>query len=270
MSLVIVIDEDTGERELIERPDFQCERCGENVGATRDSKQTPWKAADCYDCVTLPRLKRDVARRRKLGHVVVGVDLDKAFATYRKVPLFKEALGRRKYTLEVVHRLKGGTRGTAFMRQRRIRLAAGPDATPARVLEVLVHEMTHHACPNHRHDELFRRTLRRAFREVWDLDVPINVEPSLGVIAYGMDNIAERLLATKIAQGDVEIFPPTAPAPKPSRADLMKRVVEARAEHASTMHKKALKKLTQARKSEAKWRKKARYYERQAAKKGAS
>lgn len=254
---------------LLGAPDFRCEKCKRPVGARRLSLEHDWERQRCYWCVTVPALRRDVARRRALGHVVAGIDLDKALAAYKKLAPFKGSLGRRKIVLQVAHRMEGGTRGTAFMRERRIRIAPGPDATPERVLEVLAHEMVHLACPNHHHDERFRRVFRRACLELWGIEVSIDAEPSMGVVAYGMGQIATEKLREKIAQGVIELFPPDPKAeePKLSRSARMAQIVDKRAAHAMTMHRRALKRLKRSKTIEAKWRKKARYYERQAAKK---
>lgn len=250
---------------------FVCPKCGRPVGAYKRSSEHDWEPQACFWCRRKDQ-ERDAARRRKLGHVIAGVDLDKAFAAYKKLPPFKGRLGRRKIKLEVGHRMEGGVGGRAWPHQRRIRVSAGPNATPERVLEVLVHEMVHLACPNHHHDKRFRRTLRRAFIELWSIDVPLDATTSLGLIAYGIDDLAAEALAEKIAHGDVDTFPPD-PKPeaptKTNRAEIMTKVVEKRETHALTMHRKALTRLKRAKTLEEKWRKKVRYYERQAAKKNA-
>jgi hypothetical protein len=216
-------------------------------------------------CVVLPSQRRDLARRRALGHVVAGIDLDRALAAYRKLPPFAGNLG--KVRLEVAHRLERGTRGTAWPIQRRIRIAAGPDATPERVLEVLVHEMCHLAVPHDtKHGERFRRAFRRACQECWGLDVPIDVPAVQGCIAYGMGQVATEALKGKIARGEIELFLPTAPPAKPSRAELTAKTVEKRAAHAAQMLARAEKRAKTAQRVLSRWRKKVGYYERQAAK----
>lgn len=246
-------------------PDFRCNDCGRSVGAHRPDPESPWEPADCYVCVVRPAQRRDVARRRALGHVVAGVDLDQAFAAYRKLPPFIGNLG--KIQLVVAHRLELGTRGTAFTVRRKLRIAAGPDATPERVLEVLVHEMCHLAVPSDvAHGERFRLTFRKACLVLWDIDVPLDAPPSGGVIAYGMGQIATAALKEKISRGEVNLFP-KAPSEKPSRAELTAKVVEKRAEHAAKMLVRAEKRAKAAQRALTKWRKKVGYYERQAARK---
>lgn len=250
-------------------PDFRCKDCGRPLDVSRANAEAPWEPADCYRCVMLPAQRRAVAARRALGHVVAGVDLDQALAAYRKLPPFVGNLG--KVRLEVAHRMELGTRGTAFTRQRRLRVAAGPDATPERVLEVLVHEMCHLTLLNgdHHHDERFRRVFKRACQELWGIDVPLNAPASQGCIAYGMGEIATAALREKIARGGVALFPPTTKeeAPKPSRAELSAVLVERRATHAARMLARAEKRTKAAQRALTKWREKVRYYERQAARK---
>ncbi len=255
---------------LPQASDFRCEECNRRVGAHKDGQEHDWEPNECHWCVTLPAQRRDTARRRALGHVVAGVDLDKALASYRMLAPFRGNLG--KVRLQVGHCMEGGTRGTAFMRQRRIRVAAGPDTTPERVLEVLVHEMVHLACPNHHHGERFRRVFKRACLELWGIDVPLDAKPSMGNISYGMGEIATAKLRGKMARGEIELFPPDPKVeePKRGRAEVMANVVEKRAAHAMSMHTRALTRLKRSKTIEAKWRKKVRYYERQAAKKGSS
>jgi hypothetical protein len=256
--------------EMIQAPAFKCDDCGRAVGARKRGPEHEWEPQACYWCERKER-ERDAARRRKLGHLVAGVDIDKAFAAYRQMPPFKGNLGRRRITLEVGHRAEGCVRGTAWTRSRRIRIAAGPNATPERALEVLVHEMVHLACPNHHHDERFRRVFRRACSEIWNIDVPLDAKPRDGNISYGMGEIATEALREKIERGEVDTFPPDVPkpeAPRAARAEAMTKVVEKREAHALAMHKKALTRLKRAKTLEVKWRKKVSYYERQAAKKG--
>ena len=248
--------------------DFTCAECKRPLTSYRLSANDPWVHKPCYHCVTLPQLQADVARRRALGRVVVGIDLDRALDAYRKLPPFKGHLGRVK--LEIVHRLAKGTRGSAWCRQRRIRLAVGPEATPERVLEVLVHEMVHLALPDRvGHGERYRLAFRRACLELWGIDVPLDATPIYGIIAYGMGDVLTEKLGEKIARGEVDLFPPvsTAQAPKPTRSERMTALVEKRATHAAKMLARAEKRAQTAQKLLTKWRAKMNYYERQAARK---
>lgn len=248
-------------------PSFTCEKCGRGLGASREN-DGPWVPSECHWCVYLPKMRKDVARRRALGHVVVGVDLDKALVAYSRMAPFKGSLGKIK--LEVAHRMERGTRGTAYMGRRKIRIAAGPDATQERVLEVLVHEMTHLAVPNDvQHSERFRLTFRRACLNLWGIDVPLDAPPRGGCIAYGMGDLASEKLKEKIANGEIELFKPdpkTQPT-KPTRAELSAKRVEKNEAHAIRMLARAEKDEKNAHERAAKWRRKVAYYERKAARK---
>lgn len=237
----------------------------------------PWpdgKPGHCWDCVrekraaALKEKQRAATARRKLGHVVAGIDLDKALAAYRRHPPFIGCLGKIK--LEVAHRIERGTRGTAWTSRRKIRVAAGPDVTPERVLEVLVHEMVHLAVPSDvHHGERFRLTFRKACRELWSIEVPLDAPARMGVVAYGMGDIASEMLREKIAKNEIELFPPTVKeaAPKPSRSELSAKLVEKRASHAVKMMARAEKRAKSAQRTLTKWREKVRYYEKKAASK---
>jgi hypothetical protein len=238
-----------------------CQRCNLPLVVLHDAAE-----AACFRCDILPAKRRGAVQRRALGRVAAGVDLDKALAAYRKLPPFAGNLG--KIRLEVAHRMARGTRGTAWTVQRRIRVAVGPDATPERVLEVLVHEMCHLAVPRDtHHGERFRLVFRRACRELWGIDLPLDPPARQGCVAYGMGDIATDHLKKKIASGEVELFPPTAAPPKPTRSERTTALVEKRAKHAAQMLARAEKRARVAQRTLAKWKQKVGYYERQAARK---
>jgi len=242
-------------------PDFRCSKCGRSVGASRETPG-PWIPAPCYRCETLPAERKDVARRRALGNVAAGIDLDLAFAAYRKRPPFVGNLGAIELT--VGHKANGHFSGHAKPRSRKIRVAFGPAAKPEHVLEVLVHEMCHCACPPREwHGERFRLTLRRAASELWGIDVPLLTGKNRGEernAAYAMDRLIMTELEKKIALGGVDLFPPAPKAPKPSRAELSKKLVEKRAAHATKMLARAVARLRRAETIEKKWRAKVRRY----------
>ena len=226
------------------------------------------------DVNTLRTLQRSAAERRKLGNVAAGVDIDKAFAAYRKLPPFAGNLGRH-VTIVVGHRAEARWSGHAATYRRKIRIAFGPSATKAEVLEVLVHEMCHLACPKREHHgERFKLTLRRAARELWGIEIPIAQGKDRGDehnAAYAMDRLIMTALEGLVAEGKVETFPhepKTAPS-KPTRAQRSTALVEKRAAHAVRMLTRAEKRAQSAQRTLAKWREKVRYYERQAARKGA-
>jgi hypothetical protein len=245
----------------------KCPNCGTAIGAHRDNVEDPWQPGDCYECGRKEHMK-SAAVRRKLGHVVAGVDLDKALAAYRKLPPFKGNLGAIK--LHVVHSANGSAGGMAYLSKRKIRITAGPETTAKRTLEVLVHEMVHLALPSSvGHGERYRLTFRRAAHECWGINVPLDVPASQGCIAYGMGEVVIAELARRIATGEIELFPPTPKEekPKPSRSELSRALVEKRAARAVRALVKAEKRAKAAQRTLTKWRTKVRYYERQAAKK---
>lgn len=253
-------------------PHFQCKDCGRPVGSSRTSVLAPWVPGECHWCVYLPKMRKDVARRRALGHVVSGVDLDKALAAYRKIPPFVGNLGHVKLT--VGHRAEGRFSGHAKVRRRMIRVAYGPSATKAEVLEVLVHEMVHLACPRREgHGERFRLTLRRAARELWGVEVPLLKSSERGHeknAGYAMDRLVVAELEKKIAEGAVDLFAPDPKeeAAKPSRAEVSKKLVEKRAARAVKMLVRAERNAKAAQRALTRWRTKVRYYERVAARRG--
>lgn len=217
---------------------------------------------------------KDASNRRKLGSVVSGIDLSLAFAAYRKHPPFVGNLGRH-VKLVVGHRAEARWSGHAAVYRRKIRVAFGPSATKAEVLEVLMHEMVHLACPRREnHGERFRLSLRRAAKELWGIEVPLLKPSERGAeinAAYAMDRLIMAELEKKIAEGAVELFPPIpkTETPRLSRAELAAKTVERRALHAIKMEARAEKRAKSAQRILAKWRAKVRYYEKRAASKGA-
>lgn len=247
-------------------PDFRCEACGASTGAQRDAGG-PWRPQKCHRCESR-RLTKEAAARRKLGAVAAGVDIQKAFAAYRKFAPFLGNLGRH-IKVQVGHRAEARWSGHAAVYSRSLRVAYGPSATKAEVLEVLVHEMCHLACPRREgHGERFRLTLRRAAKELWGIDVPLLKSSERGVehnASYAMDRLIMDELEMLVAAGKVEVFPYEAPAaPRRSREAL----VEQRAAHAARMLARAETRLKRAKTLERKWRLKVNGYERRAAKKG--
>jgi hypothetical protein len=113
-------------------------------------------------------------------------------------------------------------------------------------------------------------TFRKACRELWGIDVPLDAPARQGCIAYGMGDVATAQLKEKIVRGEIETFPPAPATPKPSRAELTAKTVEKRAMHAAKMLTRAEKRSKAAQRALTKWREKVRYYERQAAKKATS
>lgn len=255
-------------------PEFHCAK-GHRLGAERDTREdpnAPWKAVlPCWRCREM-KLQKDARERRKRGHVVAGVDVNRAFTLYRVFPPFACNIGRH-VKLTVGHRAEARWSGHAKPYSRAIRVAYGPDATAADVLEILVHEMCHLVCPpREAHGERFRLVLRRAARELWGIEVPLLKSSERGSepnAAYAMDRIILDELNARLARGELDLLPftPGPTAAKPDRVVVLQALVEKRALHAVKMLARAEKKAKAAQRVLTKWRTKARYYEKVAAKK---
>lgn len=262
--------------------DFKCEVCGGSVGSERSGYGMPWKPSKCFRCES-KRFAKEAAARRKLGAVAAGVDIKKALAAYRKLPPFVGNLGHVK--LKVGHHAESKYSGHAKTYRRELRVAYGPSATKAEVLEVLMHEMVHLACPRREaHGERFKLTLRRAARELWGIEVPMVQGKDRGDehnAAYAMDRLIMKALEGLIAEGKVETFPYVSGAnPRSGGGEVRDSeasgakgprkltLVEKRAAHAVKMLMRAEKRAQAAQRTLKKWRQKVRYYERVAAASG--
>lgn len=163
---------------------------------------------DRYKAIRAARQK-EAAGRRRHPTLAAGVDLVRALAWMRRLPCLRHV---GKVTLVVAHSVDRHSRGGAYIRQRKIRLRVGPEATIASTLGLLLHELVHLALPpTTHHGESFRRLLRVAAREAWGIDVSIDQAPVMGVIAYGMDEVVRAELSALVASGAVDTFPPAAP-----------------------------------------------------------
>lgn len=257
-------------------PDFRCPK-GHPLYVSVESERElePFEPTPCWACKAI-EARREASKRRKLGHVVAGVDVRKAFALYRAKPPFVGNLGRH-VKLTVGHRAESRWSGHAKTYSRSIRVAYGPSATAADVLEILAHEMCHLACPKREgHGERFRLTLRRAARELWGIEAPLLAGKNRGVevnAAYAMDRLILKELNAKLERGELDLTPFAPDAPAPKAVDLSRRraaLVEKRAAHAARMLARAEKRTKAAQRSLTKWRTKVRYYEKVAAKRGGS
>jgi len=251
-------------------PDFRCVK-GHSTGARRDEDGV-WHPQDCWRCRPA-ELQADAARRRREHpRVIAGVDVDLAVAALRKVPVLDELLDqRRKIKVDVGHTTaayEGAVGGRAWG-TRKMRVYGGAKAVPARVLEVVLHELCHLALPRQNHNERFRRVFRRAVQEAWGIDVPVDPDPgnSTGrrenVLAYRQGDLVVEALNKIIEQMDT--FPPKAQPPKPTRAMRNAELVAKRQAHAEKMLKECERRLKDAKTRHRHWADKVRYYERQAA-----
>lgn len=200
-----------------------------------------------------------VARhRRTIPRVLGGVDVDKAVAAMRKLPVFRDHPLPRKIRVDVGLRETRGVRGTAWPHEDRIRVAGFPETAPAYVLEVVLHELVHLACPTgEHHGERFRRVFARAVREMWSIEVPID-PPDPG--RYGNKSYAQGRLVVEALKGRPHDFAPDPPTPEKPRHEIIDGRVQARAEHARKMLKKAATRRKRAETIEKKWKAKVAYY----------
>lgn len=226
---------------------------------------------ECYHCLRRDRQRDAAQRRRENPRALAGVDVDSAVDAFRELPVFADL--PRRFRVDVGHTATGGCGGRAFLSKKRpkMRVYGGPETTPERVLEVVLHELCHLALPSGvHHGERFRRTFARAVREAWGFEVPVDVaREHHGNASYKMGEITIERLRELIAEGKIETFPPEPPAPKPSRAEHLAEIVKLREEHAEKMLARAERRLKLAKTVHAKWRAKVSYYEKQAAKRGA-
>lgn len=200
-----------------------------------------------------------VARHRRLTpRVIGGIDVDKAVAAMRKLPVFEDHPLPRRIDIEVGFTETRGTRGTAWPWQQRMRIQGWIDSKPERVLEILLHELVHLACPNEHHGERFRRVFARAVREMWAVEVP--VDPPRGHQANASYAQGELVVAT--LKDREHPFAPDPPTPKKPQSVRDAEKVKARAEHARKMLKKAVTRRKRAETIEKKWKAKVAYYER--------
>lgn len=255
---------------MSDAPDFRCPQ-GHSLGAKRSGPDAPWEPQPgCYLCER-EAAKKIAAERRKLGPIVAGIDIKKAFEFYRKQEPFIGRLGRH-VKIKVRHGINAGYSGHAWSYSRQLVVTFGPNVSASQALETLVHEMCHLACPaKEGHGERFRRMLRAAAMKLWGVEVPLLKGTERGTrenAAYAMDDLIIAELGRKISEGalDFSLLFPDAPEPAKNPADNRKALVEKRAAHVKTMLARAERRLKLAKSLHAKWSEKARYYERVAAK----
>lgn len=238
----------------------------------------------CVVCVFRERKaekRREAAkRRRESPRAIASVDVDEAVKRLREVPVLRETLGKRRVKVDVTHRARGCCGGQAFqvsVKSRRfpryagrVYVYGGPEATPQRVLEVVIHELCHLATPGCSHNERFRRVFQRAVLEAWGIAVSIDLERGHHENAsYAMGEVVTAKLSEMIQGGvlDVSVFAPR-PVAKKSRTERANETVEKRATHALKMLSQAEQRLKIAKIVHKRWATKVRYYERAAARRG--
>ena len=233
----------------------------------------------------LTEIDRVMRKRREASRARLDLDFDAFVVQVKALPVFADCpRSIKNTTAQLVHTSFDHNSGGRAHGNARVRIRVSFSPSPsgealteekyrsnlAWLLETTVHELVHCALPSGTvHNERFRRTLARAVRELWGIEVdpnPTSVHVRPG--QYELDHNIERILEDRLAEGlDYPRRVVASKPPKPSRAEVMSKVVEKRAAHAAKMFAKAEKRAKAAQRTLTKWRQKARYYERQAAKK---
>lgn len=144
------------------------------------------------------------AERRKQPFLVLGFDLREELYKMACTETLRPNLDlRRLPKLTIRHSQYSGSGGRAYLVSNRIILTLGYDVTPARLLELLLHELVHHACPRKTHHGfLFIYRLNRAAEELWGIfieDVYTVERGSNRVKAYAVDALITEQLALQFA-----------------------------------------------------------------------
>jgi hypothetical protein len=113
-------------------------------------------------------------------YLVAGIALDTEAERLRGLPVFAAGpLAERRPGLKVRRASRRPNRlGFAVPSQHRLSVTAFPGIRPGDVLETLLHELTHlhvgRAAEAHAwHGPTFKRTLARAMREAYGVEIPI-------------------------------------------------------------------------------------------------
>ena len=169
--------------------------------------------------------------------------------------------------------------GRAWPQGRRLVLTIG-ESDIDRVVEVLLHELVHCACPvKEHHGELFQRRLIACAREAFGLDLDTAALLAMPVgnaskRAYAIDEaIRKSMVDAKIGERlrETPDFVFTAPRAETLTEIAAKREAmwasrqEARKTHCETMLATWERRASRARKLVSKWRKRVRYYEQREA-----
>lgn len=173
----------------------------------------------------------------------------------------------------------GSAWATAYVVSQRITMRLGESATVEEAAEVLLHELVHCACPRgEHHGELFRRRLIACAREAFGLGLDtaalLALPPHRKCRAYAIDEaIRKAMIEVQVGQRlsadpDVRFEPP----PVETEEDIARRRAEAaearvlaKRKHVVAMLQAWEKRAERAKRTAAKWRKRARYYEKREA-----
>lgn len=134
-------------------------------------------------------------RRRGNYYRVDGFDLAEEMERLRALPVFRAGeLARRRPELKVRRARRRPNRvGFAIPAEWRISVTAYPGARRGDLQETLLHELVHLHVGERRgdarrwHGRAFRRTLHRAMRQAYGLDVPIPRSVVHGVYADAIE-----------------------------------------------------------------------------------
>ena len=217
----------------------------------------------------LVAMDRVARARRRLIREWLPLDIPAFVKQVKALPVFQDcpcSIAKTKVEISYTAFATGGRAHGA--RLARIRIS--PSASLAWGLETIVHELVHCALPSRtHHNERFRRTLARAAKELWGVELDPNPTNERGrVLCYALDHRLDAWLETALKAG-LE-YPKRAFATDEDRASEKKAAtaarVEQRAAHAARMLARAETRLKRAKALEKRWRVKVMRYERIAAK----
>lgn len=134
------------------------------------------------------------AERRKTPYQFEGLSLKDELQRMARTQTLKPYLDLRRIPkLTVRYSQYEGSSGCAMYRANRIVLTLGMDADKATVLELLLHELVHHACPKDtHHGYTFIWRLNRAAQDLWGIFIEGAHEMDRGAHknrAYAVDTV---------------------------------------------------------------------------------
>ncbi|MFI5296700.1 MAG: hypothetical protein ACHREM_01265 [Polyangiales bacterium] len=155
------------------------------------------------------RSRADAATRRATPLVYQGINLRDELEAMARLPVLRPHLRLRSLPKLVVRhgsRRSGSFHGRAYLAENRILITIEADARLADILEVLLHELVHHACPRREnHGPLFIKRLNLAAMQHWGINVvrPLSV-PVGGYAnrAYAVDSRLRAMLRERLDNGD--------------------------------------------------------------------
>jgi len=217
--------------------------------------------------VDMNRIARD---RVKLVREWLPLDVPAFVEQVKALPVFKDCpVSIAKTEVRIVY--SAFSSGGRAHGNRLARIRVSPSTPLVWLLETIVHELVHCALPRRvSHNERFRRTLARAAKELWGIEVDPNPKNENGkTLCYALDSEIERALHAALDAGTL-VYPkrdvPTEKAREAQNKATREARIEQRAAHAARMLARAETRLKRAKTLERKWRLKVQRYERIAAK----